>query len=105
LIKPDGSGFQQLTKLGGEYLFAWSPDSKWIVFDSYDGYRKQRDLYLVNVGSGETSRLTNFEDGSSEPDWSPDGKWIVFTSRKDNKYGITDIYLLDISWLEMEWEE
>jgi len=105
LIKPDGSGFQQLTNLGGEYLFAWSPDSKWIVFDSYDGYRKQRDLYLVNVGSGETSRLTNFEDGSSEPDWSPDGKWIVFTSRKDNKYGITDIYLLDISWLEMEWEE
>jgi len=104
LIRPDGSGFRQLTNLGGEEFLTWSPNSKWIVFDSYDRSSKQRDLYLVNVKSGETSRLTYFEDGSSEPDWSPDGKWIVFTSRKDNKYGITDIYLLDMSWLEMEWD-
>jgi Tol biopolymer transport system component len=108
LIKPNGSGFQQLTNLGGEYLFSWSPDSNWIVFDSFDSSDRsnmQNDLYLVNVGSGETSRLTNYEDDSSEPDWSPDGKWVVFTSRKDNKYGITDIYLLDMSWLEMEWDK
>ena len=63
------------------------------------------DLYLVNIRSGETHRLTSYEDDSSEPDWSPDGKWIVFTSEKDNQYGITDIYLIDMSWLEMEWEE
>jgi Tol biopolymer transport system component len=37
------------------------------------------DLYLMDVGSRLSHRLTWGEGDSAQPDWSPDGEWLAYT--------------------------
>jgi dipeptidyl aminopeptidase/acylaminoacyl peptidase len=120
--KPGGEGGAQLWLLdraGGEAqlasdgpagieYYAWSPDSKWVVFVAKDpaparpaipkpivverwtfkqdvlGYlgTARSHLYLLDVRSHQTRPLTagDFDDGS--PAWAPDGSAIAFTSKR-----------------------
>ena len=56
-----------------------SPDGRQAVL------RANGDLYLVDLGSGVVSALTNDEPSEAEPKWSPDGRRIVF-HRPDGLY-------------------
>lgn len=56
----------------------WSPDSKWIVFESYRGGDFQ--LYTLPVAGGEARGLTQVSSGATSPVWSPDGRQIAFVS-------------------------
>jgi dipeptidyl aminopeptidase/acylaminoacyl peptidase len=56
----------------------WSPDGKWIVFESNRSGKFQ--VYVINSGTGETKQLTNFSTEATAPVWSPDGKQIAFVS-------------------------
>ncbi|HEY6867050.1 MAG TPA: S9 family peptidase [Candidatus Eisenbacteria bacterium] len=59
---------------------AWSPDGKWIAFQSDHDADEQWDLMLVSPRSGEVQNLTNTPKVSEErPLWSPDSKWIALT--------------------------
>ncbi len=51
------------------------------------------DLFLVNLKTGETKRLTR-EGNNSNGRWSPDGKRIAFISDRD---GSRQVYLMDLS--------
>jgi Tol biopolymer transport system component len=78
---------------------AWSPNGRWILFNST-----------------ETSRAEVFHIESEEvipfafPDdiyflfiwnWSPDGKWVAYDILEYNGiYSWSNIYLMDMSWLE-----
>ena len=56
-------------------------------------------LWLVDVSSGEASRLTNGRVADSEPAWSPDGTRIAFVSnRRPNAdlAGRSDIHVVDV---------
>jgi eukaryotic-like serine/threonine-protein kinase len=59
---------------------AISPDGKRVAFDSLDG--SNRDIWTVDVVSGNLVRLTFDPEVDHCPVWSPDGSRIVFDSHR-----------------------
>ena len=71
---------------------AWSPDGKEIVYQS--NVDLNFNLYVVNLDTGITRRLTEDRADDRRPAWSPDGMWVVFQSKRDGDY---ELYVVDIS--------
>lgn len=70
---------------------AFSPDGQWLAFSSHrDG---NWDLYLLNLRSGDISRLTDTPGYEGRPTWSPDGQWLAYEAYLD---GDLDIWILSI---------
>jgi len=56
----------------------WSPDGKWIAFESdRDGTQQ---VWVIPSAGGEASKLTSLSTGASGPVWSADGRQIAFVS-------------------------
>jgi eukaryotic-like serine/threonine-protein kinase len=82
--------------LPAPYL-AWSPDSKWIIYTHKDAPELPTSLFMVQIQSRETRRLSNAPAGimgDSSPALSPDGSKLVFS--RVTGIGPTDLYLLDL---------
>ncbi len=60
---------------------AWSPDGRWIAFESKRGDDENSQIYLISASGGEARRLTNVPTGASVAKWFPDSKRIAFVSR------------------------
>src|SRR5207248_1337351 len=58
---------------------AWSPDGKWIAYQSdYDG-DEQWDIFLVSPQTGQVVNVTKTREVAEEnPVWSPDGRYLAF---------------------------
>jgi dipeptidyl aminopeptidase/acylaminoacyl peptidase len=56
----------------------WSPDGKWIAFDSDSSGNHQ--VWVVPSRGGEPTRLTSLSTEASQPVWSSDGRQIAFIS-------------------------
>jgi tricorn protease len=69
----------------------FSPDGKSLAFISTR--TGNGDIYVLDLGSGRTRRLT-FDDARDQLDaWSRDGKWIYFSSNsRAGDTGANDIY-------------
>jgi TolB protein len=58
-IRSDGSGLEQITgDDGDECWHAWSPDGRYMVYDRA-GEHRNYDIYLREVETGTTTRLTD----------------------------------------------
>jgi Tol biopolymer transport system component len=66
-----------------------SPDGKRIAFERSDPQTQNRDIWLLEVASGKTTRFTSDPAWEAFPTWSPDGSRIIFTS---NRNGVYDLY-------------
>ncbi|MGB7129523.1 MAG: protein kinase, partial [Candidatus Sulfotelmatobacter sp.] len=66
------------TKSGFYGNIELSPGGKWVASDTTDPGSLNTDIYLYNVNSGETKRLTFDPAIDSMPTWSPDEKQLVF---------------------------
>ncbi|MGC1122615.1 MAG: DPP IV N-terminal domain-containing protein [Candidatus Methanofastidiosia archaeon] len=64
---------------------SWSPGGKRIVFES--DVEGNDEIYIVNIDSGDFTRLTSNLASDHSPAWSPDGKRIAFVSDRDGKSG------------------
>lgn len=56
---------------------AWSPDSRQLVWGAV-GAPTAEDLWITDLASGASRRLTALPDEEAKAAWSPDGKWIAF---------------------------
>lgn len=62
---------------------SWSPDGEKIVITGQvDGIG---DLYLFNINTFETDRLTTDFSSNIHPAWSPDGNYIVYSQERINE--------------------
>jgi Tol biopolymer transport system component len=76
----------------------WHPDSEHIIFSSNIDDPKGRnfDLYLVNIHTLETERVTSYEGFDGFPMFSHDGKTLVFASNRFGKVkGETNVFIAD----------
>jgi TolB protein len=91
IANADGSNERRLTvHPGWDGYASFSPDGTMISFDRDDGEETRKRPMLMNLASGETTALGDFEDWLTVNSWSPDGILYAFWE----KNGQRDIYAL-----------
>jgi dipeptidyl aminopeptidase/acylaminoacyl peptidase len=72
--------------LGGNWSFAWSPDSREIAFernaDPAVAFSTNNDIYVVSLAGGPAKKITDNPGNDSQPLYSPDGKYIAYLQMK-----------------------
>jgi TolB protein len=72
---------------------AWSPDGRRLAL-TLSGSGGNLDVYVLDLGTQELTRITDDPAIDTEPAWSPDGKQLYFTS---DRSGGPQIYRTDIA--------
>jgi Tol biopolymer transport system component len=90
--------FENLVNIGSP---SFSKDGKKIVFSAND-FSGKCDLYIFNLQTEKTTRLTNDYYDDRDADISPDGKTIVFSSDRSNSE-LTAAY--NLHFLNLETNE
>ena len=73
---------------GAYFSLDLSPDGQSVVVDRED-QTGDRDIWLLDVARGASSRLTGRSAINTSPVWSPDGNRIIFMSTRD---GVWNLY-------------
>ena len=76
--------------LGGQDLYAISPDGKELAFtsnwDEVGATSTNNDIFVVPITGGDAKRLSTSPGGDSTPLYSPDGKWLAWRMQKRAGY-------------------
>ena len=82
LVSPDGSDLRRIdADVWIEYP-SFSPDGAKIAFMGNEG--GSYDIYVVDLATGDATRLTDTPGSDGWPAWSPDGSTIAFTTERDD---------------------
>ena len=75
----NGEKVSQLTKGGDDWGPAWSPDGKWIVYNTLQPDRFVY-LYITSADGKKPRALARAAEKGRNATWSPDSKKVVFSS-------------------------
>ena len=95
LLNPTtGENREIITDSSHDKVGTWSPDGKFLAFESNRNSTMYYQIYLFNNEQGAITRLTELPECSNwAPAWSPDGKKIAFYSNCENDK--RDIYMMN----------
>ena len=93
ICSSDGSDLRQMTSLDPGGFTAgspsWSPDGRWIAFDSRSP-QSASSIFLLDASGGKPKRLTGPGPSDIIPGWSRDSHWVYFSS--DRGGGLLQIW-------------
>lgn len=98
IIRNNAEPFQLTNNLDGSSSSAqWSPDSRWIAFESSRDNKNQ--VHVISVLGGEAFALTHEKDGIRDFQWSPKGDGLIYTktikdektNKREDRYGKFDV--------------
>ncbi|TAN05987.1 MAG: PDZ domain-containing protein [Rhodanobacteraceae bacterium] len=90
-----GAAHLLIADKGADWRPLFAPDGKHLAFvsDATGG----GDVYVLDLATGQLTRVT-YADGLDElSGWSPDGQWVYFNSARDNIGGMTGVYRVRIT--------
>lgn len=91
LIKLDGTIVKRITKRGMNTDPAFSPKGDKIAYvSSADG---DEEIYLYDIKTDSTIKLTNNDYTDFSPSFSPDGKELIYVTNRDGGW---EIYKIDL---------
>ncbi len=97
----DGYGeIQSLTKDGNllRYQGTPSPDGKWLAYND-----KESNMYVLNISTGISEKISTNQQGIGDFSWSPDGQWLAFVQKAFNNmsqikvYNVNDQSIFDLT--------
>jgi Tol biopolymer transport system component len=90
LMNADGTGQRRLAShVIAKSTRGWSPDGKRIVLTAMTA--NNVDIHVVDVQTGQLTRLTSAPGEDRDPSWSPDGRQLVFSSSRE---GLPQVYVM-----------
>jgi len=91
VVSPDGGTPTAIAASPNNEMYpAVSPDGTLVAY-MVEG-QDTSDIYVTNIATNATRRLTSGAGRNSEPAWSPDGKRLVFVS---DRGGTVDLYTMN----------
>jgi Tol biopolymer transport system component len=99
---------RQLTNLSTQPMGAtWSPDGKRIAFFDVDGMWRAASISVVDVASGNVTKIHKSLFGPGTPTWSPDGKRVaiamVSSYSKRYREGTNQVLTMSAEGGEDKW--
>ncbi|WP_205703964.1 DPP IV N-terminal domain-containing protein, partial [Candidatus Chloroploca sp. Khr17] len=76
---------------------AWAPSGEAIAFRS--NRRGSKDIYILDLATGQTRLFTPHQADDDQPSWSPDGTRIAFISNRSvagSSSGSYDLYIKNL---------
>jgi len=67
-----------------------SPNGKWLAYNDLE-----QNLFVLNLGTGVSSKISTNQEGIGPFSWSPDSKWISFVQSADNTMHQIHLYNLN----------
>ncbi len=89
IVRSDGTGAHIVTDAPGNELPTWSPDGRMLLYLSLTGSdASHADLFVTNIATGRTRRLTRTPGLDADPAWSPDGRTIAWISDRSGRVAV-----------------
>jgi Tol biopolymer transport system component len=82
LVNPDGSNLRRIESDAWIEYPSFSPDDSKLVFMGVVG--SDYSIYVIDLATGQVTRLTDAPGEEGWPAWSPDGSTIAFSTQRDD---------------------